>query len=100
MARLRTALRPGGRLIVHVPGHDRRWLLFRRRVNFDVPGHVRPGYRAEELSSIEARFVRPVFPGDTLRTEIWQEGNRISFQCGVAGREGYVLTNGLATLRG
>jgi acyl dehydratase len=56
-------------------------------------------YRAEQLASIEARFVRPVFPGDTLRTELWQEGNRISFQCGVAGREGHVLTNGLAVLR-
>jgi acyl dehydratase len=56
-------------------------------------------YRSEQLASIEARFVRPVFPGDTLRTEIWQEGSRISFQCGVAGRDGYVLTNGLATLR-
>jgi acyl dehydratase len=56
-------------------------------------------YRAEQLASIEARFVRPVFPGDTLRTEIWQEGNRISFQCGVAGRDGHVLTNGLAVLR-
>jgi len=56
-------------------------------------------YRSEQLASIEARFVRPVFPGDTLRTETWQEGSRISFQCGVAGRDGYVLTNGLATLR-
>ncbi len=56
-------------------------------------------YRAEQLASIEARFVRPVFPGDTLRTEIWQEGGRISFQCGVPGRDGYVLTNGLAVLR-
>jgi hypothetical protein len=32
-----------------VPGYERRWLLFGRRVNFDVPGHVRPGYRAEDL---------------------------------------------------
>ena len=56
-------------------------------------------YRAEQLASIEARFVRPVFPGDTLRTEIWQEGSRISFQCSVPGRDGYVLTNGLAVLR-
>jgi acyl dehydratase len=56
-------------------------------------------YRAEDLASIEARFVRPVFPGDTLRTEIWRDGNRISFQCGVVGRDGLVLTNGLATLR-
>jgi SAM-dependent methyltransferase len=43
------ALRPGGRLVVHVPGYERRWLVFGRRVNFDVPGHVRPGYRVEEL---------------------------------------------------
>ena len=48
-ARLLHALRPGGRLVVHVPGYERRWILFGRRVNFDVPGHVRPGYRAEEL---------------------------------------------------
>ncbi len=58
------------------------------------------GYRAERLASIEARFVRPVFPGDTLRTEIWQDGSRISFQSSVPGRDGYVLTNGLAVLRG
>jgi acyl dehydratase len=57
------------------------------------------GYRADELASIEARFMRPVFPGDTLRTAIWRQGNRISFQCGVIGRDGLVLTNGLATLR-
>jgi acyl dehydratase len=56
-------------------------------------------YRAERLASIEARFVRPVFPGDTLRTEIWQDGGRVSFQCRVPGRDGLVLTNGLATLR-
>jgi 2-polyprenyl-3-methyl-5-hydroxy-6-metoxy-1,4-benzoquinol methylase len=49
MRALLSALHPGGRLVAHVPGYERRWLLFGRRVNFDVPGHVRPGYRAEEL---------------------------------------------------
>jgi SAM-dependent methyltransferase len=49
MRTLLQALRPGGRLVAHVPGYERRWLLFGRRVNFDVPGHVRPGYRAEDL---------------------------------------------------
>lgn len=49
MRSLLCAMRPGGRLVVHVPGYERRWLVFGRRVNFDVPGHVRPGYRAEEL---------------------------------------------------
>ena len=43
------ALHPGGRAVVHVPGYERRWLVFGRRVNFDVPGHVRPGYRTNEL---------------------------------------------------
>jgi SAM-dependent methyltransferase len=49
MRTLLNALRPGGRLVAHVPGYERRWLLLRRRVNFDVPGHVRPGYRADQL---------------------------------------------------
>lgn len=51
MSVLFAALRPGGRLVAHTPGYERRWLLFGRRVNFDVPGHVRPGYRADELAS-------------------------------------------------
>jgi SAM-dependent methyltransferase len=49
MRDLFSALRPGGTLVVHVPGYERRWLIFGKRVNFDVPGHVRPGYRAGEL---------------------------------------------------
>ena len=49
MRTLLHALRPGGRLVAHVPGYERRWILLRRRVNFDVPGHVRPGYKAEQL---------------------------------------------------
>ena len=49
MRTLLRALRPGGRLVAHPPGYERRWLLLRRRVNFDVPGHVRPGYHADQL---------------------------------------------------
>ena len=49
MQALLRALRPGGTLVAHVPGYERRWFFFGRRVNFDVPGHVRPGYRAHEL---------------------------------------------------
>jgi SAM-dependent methyltransferase len=49
MRTLLHALRPGGRLVAHTPGYERRWILFSRRVNFDVPGHVRPGYKAEDL---------------------------------------------------
>lgn len=49
MACLFRALRPGGRLVNHVPGYERRWFVFGRRVNFDVPGHMRPGYRPNEI---------------------------------------------------
>lgn len=50
MRNLGSALRPGGTLVVHTPGYHRRWLLFGRRVNFDVPGHVRPGYHIDEFT--------------------------------------------------
>lgn len=52
---LRKALRPGGRLVVHVPGYFRRWPVFKKSVNFDVPGHMRPGYLIEELEEKLAR---------------------------------------------
>src|SRR5262245_37992129 len=56
-------------------------------------------YRPERLKSIEARFSRPVFPGDTIRTGMWREGERVSFQCRVVSLNDLVLSNGLAMLR-
>jgi acyl dehydratase len=56
-------------------------------------------YRPGRLKSIEARFSRPVFPGDIIRTEIWREGERVSFKCRVVSRNDIVLSNGLAILR-
>jgi acyl dehydratase len=57
-------------------------------------------YDADRLASIEARFSRPVFPGETIRTEIWPARERVSFQCRVVERDALVLSNGLALLRG
>ena len=56
-------------------------------------------YRPQRLASFEARFSRPVFPGETIRTEMWRDGERVSFQCRVLGRDEIVLSNGLAVLR-
>lgn len=55
----RRLLNPEGVLVVHVPGYYRRWPVLRRTVNFDVPGHVRPGYRKAQLAERlnEADFV-------------------------------------------
>lgn len=44
------ALKTGGRLVVHVPGYERRWFFFKFQTNFDVPGHFRPGYTLEDIS--------------------------------------------------
>lgn len=49
LRRIHIALKDGGLTIIHVPAFYRRWILFGRKVNFDVPGHVRPGYTKEEL---------------------------------------------------
>jgi hypothetical protein len=49
LGQLAGALVRGGRLVLHVPGFERRWLFFTFRRNFDVPGHFRPGYRLEEI---------------------------------------------------
>lgn len=56
-------------------------------------------YDPARLATIEARFSRPVFPGETIRTELWCDGADISFRCRVVDRDEVVLTNGLARLR-
>lgn len=50
------------------------------------------------LRSIEARFSRPMFPGERLDVEMWQRGDgAIAFRALAAGRGAVVLDRGLAT---
>ena len=49
------------------------------------------------LKSFNLRFSSPVFPGETVRTEIWQDGNTISFRALVGDR--IVLNNGIARIK-
>jgi acyl dehydratase len=52
------------------------------------------------LGSFQARFSAPVYPGETIRTEIWRDAETISFRAGVLERDLVVLNNGRATLAG
>lgn len=52
------------------------------------------------LKTLNVRFSAPVFPGETIRTEIWQDGTTVSFRCRVVERDAMVLNNGLAMLAG
>ena len=50
------------------------------------------------LRELGVRFSSPVFPGETIRTEIWREGSgRAAFRCLVPERGTVVLNNGFAT---
>lgn len=46
------------------------------------------------IREIEGRFSAPVYPGETIRTEMWRDGNVISFRCFVTERDLLVINNG------
>lgn len=52
----------------------------------------------ERLREFELRFSAPVYPGETLRTEIWREGGGVRFRARVLERGQVVLSHGRAVL--
>jgi acyl dehydratase len=52
------------------------------------------------IAGFDARFSSPVLPGDTIATDIWQDGNVVSFECRVVERNVTVLKAGRCLLRG
>ena len=54
-------------------------------------------YDPMRLKRMDVRFSAPVYPGETIRTEIWREGaGRFGFRCRVVEREVIAINNGLA----
>lgn len=56
------------------------------------------GDRPSRLRSIGARFAAPVFPGETIRIDIWRDGTEIHFRCRADERGTVVLDSGTATI--
>lgn len=52
-------------------------------------------YRAAALRSLDLRFSAPVFPGETIRTEIWRSG---AFRARVVERDAIIINNGRAEI--
>jgi len=55
-------------------------------------------YDASRFRSMQVRFASPVFPGETVRTDIWQDGNIVSFRCSIIERDEVVIDNGRVEL--
>jgi acyl dehydratase len=72
------------------------------RCTFGVAGHAILktccGYDPARLISMEGRFSSPVYPGETIRTEMWRDGDVISFRCLIAARDAVVFTGGRAEI--
>ncbi len=56
------------------------------------------GYDPAKLTGLSLRFSAPVFPGETIRTEMWDRGSSILFRSRVLERNVVVLNNGVATV--
>jgi acyl dehydratase len=73
------------------------------RCTFGVAGHAilktLCGYDPARFISMEGRFSSPVYPGETIRTEMWRDGSVVSFRSTVPARGVTVLNNGKAEIR-
>jgi acyl dehydratase len=49
---------------------------------------------------MSVRFSAPVFPGETVRVEIWRDGAVASFRARVMERDVVVIDNGRAEIKG
>lgn len=53
------------------------------------------GYDPARFGRMDLRFSSPVFPGETIRTEIWHEDGGAAFRARVVERDKVVVSNGL-----
>jgi acyl dehydratase len=79
-----------------------RMPILHGRCTFSIAGHALLrtccGYDPARLKSMEGRFSSPVYPGETIRTEMWVDRSIVSFRSTVPARDVTVLNNGRAEI--
>lgn len=55
-------------------------------------------YDSAKITGFDVRFSQPVFPGETIATEMWIDGNVVSFRSRAKERDVVVINNGKCTL--
>jgi len=77
--------------------------IFHGLGNFGIAGNAVLktfcGYDPAKLAAFACRFSAPVFPGETLRTEMWRDGNVVSFRSKVVERDVVAVNNGRAEVK-
>jgi acyl dehydratase len=70
---------------------------------FGVVGHAllksAANYDPNRFTAMSGRFSSPVFPGETIRTEIWRDGDIVSFRALVPERNIVAMSNGRAEIK-
>ena len=51
-------------------------------------------YDTSRFKRMRLRFSAPVYPGETIRTEIWNNGNEMTFLCKSVEQDKIVINNG------
>ena len=56
------------------------------------------GYDTARLTGMAGRFSAPVYPGETIRTEMWRDGAVVSYRARVVERDIVAINNGRAEI--
>jgi acyl dehydratase len=85
--------------VARVAGFDRP--ILHGLATYGVAGHallrLLCNYDPDRLTRLDVRFSAPVFPGETIRTEIWRTGRgQAAFRSRAVERDVVVLNNGYA----
>ncbi|MEO1101726.1 MAG: MaoC/PaaZ C-terminal domain-containing protein [Pseudomonadota bacterium] len=55
-------------------------------------------YDPARIKQFDVRFSAPVFPGETIDVDFWEDGDTLSFEARVAARDATVIRNGKCVL--